>query len=71
MEGRPEGLARVEPNNEGIHLEGALDLRLQVRRPAGHRMRVNEGLLLRAAQKRRWTVGGYGRHVQPLNHEVG
>ena len=45
VEGQLEGLARAAPN-EGAHLEGALDLRLQVRRPADRRLWVNEGRLL-------------------------
>mgnify|MGYP001670523732 CR=1 FL=1 len=69
MEGQLEGLTRAAPN-EGTHLEGALDLRLQVRRPADRRLRVNEGRLLRAVQKHRRTVGGHGRHALPLSREV-
>ena len=59
VEGQLEGLARAAPN-EGAHLEGALDLRLQVCRPADCRLRVNEGRLLRAVQKQRRLVGGRG-----------
>ena len=59
VEGQLEGLARATPN-EGDHLEGALDLRLQVCRPADRRLRVNEGRLLRAVQKQRRLVGGRG-----------
>ena len=59
MEGQLEGLARAAPD-EGPHLEGALDLRLEVRRPADRRLRVNEGRLLGAVQKQRRTVGGRG-----------
>ena len=59
VEGQLEGLARAAPN-EGAHLEAALDLRLQDRRPADCRLRVNEGRLLRAVQKQRRPVGGRG-----------
>ena len=69
MEGQLEGLARAAAN-EGAHLEAALDLRLQVRRPTDRRLRVNEGRLLRAVQKHRRTVGGHCHHALPLNHEV-
>ena len=69
MEGQLEGLARPAPN-KGPHLETALDLRLQVRRPADRRLRDNEGRLLRAVQKHQWIFGGHGHHVLPLSHEV-
>lgn len=69
MEGWLDGLVRVEPN-EGIHLEGALDLRLQVRRPAGRCLRVNEGSLRGAVQVCRWAVGGCGHHALTLSREV-
>ena len=69
MEGQLEGLARATAD-ERAHLEAALDLRLRVRRPADRRLRVNEGRLLRAVQKQRRTVVGYGRHALPLNCEV-
>lgn len=59
VEGYLEGLARAAPN-KGAHHEGALDLRLQVRRPADRRLRANEGRLLGAVQKQRRTVGGRG-----------
>ena len=59
MEGQLEGLARAAPN-EGAHLEAALDLRLQVRRPADRRLRVHEGRLLGAVQKQRRPVKGWG-----------
>ena len=59
VESQLEGFARAAPN-EGAHLEGVLDLRLQVRRPADRCLRVNEGRLLRAVQKHRRTVGGRG-----------
>lgn len=49
VEGQLEGFARAVPN-KGVHLETALALRLQVRRPVDGRLRVNEGRLLRAAQ---------------------
>ena len=65
MEGQLEGLARAAPD-EGAHLEGALDLRLQVRRPADRRLRVNEGRLLGAVQKQRRPVKGWGS----LSHSV-
>ena len=57
MEGQLEGLARAAPS-EGAHLEAALDLRLQVRRPADRRLRVNEGRLLRVVQTRQRPVIG-------------
>ena len=59
VEGRLEGLAGAEPN-EGTHLEAALEPRLQVRRLADRRLRVNEGRLLGAVQKHPRTVGGWG-----------
>ena len=59
VEGQLEGLARAGPN-EGAHLEGALDLRLQVRRPADRCLRVNEGRLLLVVQTRRRPVIGVG-----------
>ena len=49
VEGQLEGLARAVANE--AHLGVALDLRLQVRRPADRRLRVNEGRLLRAVQE--------------------
>ena len=70
MEGRLEGLARAE-SNEGIQSEGALDLRLQVRRPADRRLWGNEGRLLRVVQEHRWTAGGYGHHALTVSREVG
>ena len=57
VEGQLEGLARAAAN-EGAHLEGVLDLRLQVRRPADRRLRVNEGRLLRVGQTRQHPVIG-------------
>ena len=43
------------------HLEGALDLQLQVRRPADRRLRGSGGRPLVAVQKHPWTVGGPDR----------
>ena len=60
MEGRLEGLARAAPN-ERTQREAALDLRLQVRRPAGRRLRGSEGRLPRAVQKHPRAVRGRGR----------
>ena len=57
VEGQLEGLARATPN-EGAHLEGALDLRLQVRRPADRRLRGSKGRLLRVGQTRQHPVIG-------------
>ena len=47
-----------EPRPMRTHLEAALDLRLQVRRPADRRLRVNEGRLLRVGQTRQQPVIG-------------
>ena len=62
MEGQLEGFARAVAN-ERPHLEAALDLRLQVRRPADRRLRVNKGRALRAVQEQRRPAGGRGLRV--------
>lgn len=59
MAGQLEGLARAVAN-ERPYREAALDLRLQVRRPADRRLRVNEGRLLRTVQEQRRPAGGRG-----------
>ena len=67
---RPVGRTRTSPANERARLAVALDLQLQVRRPADCRLWVNEGRLLGAVQERRWTVGGHGHHALHLSREV-
>ena len=57
VEGQLEGLARAGPN-EGAHLEGALDLRLQVRWPVDRCRWFGEGRLLRVVQTRQRPVIG-------------
>ena len=64
MEGLLKGLARASVS-EGARIKAALDLRLKARLPAGCRLRVNEELLLCAAQKQRRTVVGHVRHALP------
>ena len=59
VEGQLEGLARAGPN-EGAHLEGALDLRLQVRRLTGRRLRGSEARPLVAVQTHPRAVRGRG-----------
>lgn len=62
MAGQLEGLAQAVAN-ERPHLEAVLDLRLQVRRPVGSRLRVNKGRALRAVQEQRRPAGGRGLRV--------